>query len=118
MKHDNSTMQEGGKSGIPIGAFALGALAGALAGILLAPKAGKEMREDIKDTLANMRDEITERLSELKDVTQEKYHSIVDAVIESYKATKELTDQQAREIKSDLERGYNDIREAAGRIKG
>lgn len=116
MEHTNST-QETGKGGIPISAFALGALAGAIAGILLAPKAGRETREDIKETLATIKDDIAERLSELKEVTQEKYHSVVDAVVEGYQSAKHITAQQASEIKADLAEGYDNIKQAAGKAK-
>ncbi|MEW6353881.1 MAG: YtxH domain-containing protein [Pseudomonadota bacterium] len=116
MKHSDT--QEGSRGGIPMGAFALGALTGALAGILLAPKAGRETREDIKETLVTLKDDIAERLSELKEVTQEKYRDVVDSVIEAYKSTKELTEQQAQEARSNLEKGYEEVKEAADRMRG
>ena len=53
--------------------IAVGAVAGAIAGLLLAPKSGEELRNDIKEDLMEIKDQIVERLKKLDDVTQEKY---------------------------------------------
>ena len=109
---ENDYTQEAAKSGIAIGSLALGAIAGAIAGILFAPKSGRETRDEIKDTLTKVKDDVAVRLSELKDITQETYHNVVDSVVQAYQDTRELTDEQATRIKSDLNEGYDDIKKA------
>lgn len=105
------------KSGLAVGSMALGAIAGAIAAILFAPKSGRETREDIKDTLTRIKDETAEKLSEMKDLTMETYHSTVDSVLQSYKDAKEITEEQAGEIKADLQKGYEDVKQARSKAK-
>lgn len=114
MKQNDHT-QESEKSGIAIGSLALGAIAGAIAGLLFAPKSGRETRGEIADTLTTIKDEIAVRLSELKDITQDTYHSVVDSVVQVYQDTREITDEQAVKIKSDLDKGYDEIKKATKR---
>lgn len=47
--------------------FIFGAVAGTVAGVLLAPKAGKETREDIKDWLAERREKGSALLGRLRE---------------------------------------------------
>jgi gas vesicle protein len=110
MSHQNS---HHAKAGIPIGAFAVGALAGALAGILLAPKSGKETRADIQDTVMKMKDDLTEKLMDLKEVTEDKYKEIAASVVATYEKSKAITTEQAHEIKEDLMDGYDELKKAA-----
>lgn len=98
--------------GLGIGSLALGAIAGAVAGILLAPKAGKETRQDIKSTLMHIKDDVAAKISELKDITEHTYHSVIDTVVKTYEDTKQLTADEAGTIKADLADGYDDIKHA------
>jgi gas vesicle protein len=54
-------------SGGTLAAFLLGAVAGAVAGVLLAPKSGKETREELADWLQERRAKGEEFLSKIKD---------------------------------------------------
>lgn len=114
--NENDSTHNTAKSGIALGSLALGAIAGAIAGILFAPKSGKETRDEITDTLTKVKDEVAVRLSELKDITQETYHNVVNSVVQAYHDTRELTDEQASQIKSDLNEGYEDIKKASNKI--
>lgn len=102
---------------IPIGAFAIGALAGALAGVLFAPKSGKETREDIKDAVAKINRDVAHRLSSLKEVTEDKYHQIVESVVGAYEKNKDVTQAQARVLKKDLRKGYGDLKKIAAEAR-
>src|SRR5665647_932145 len=53
--------------------FLRGALLGLMAGLLVAPRSGKEMRENIKKHYEEISDRISEELSRFKDITQETY---------------------------------------------
>src|SRR5688500_15912399 len=101
-------MDQNNKHGIPVGAFALGAIAGAVAGLLLAPKSGKEMRQDLKDTMEKLKDDIAQKLSQAKDITQDTYHNIVDSVVKSYEDAKKITKEEAEDIRTELQDGYQE----------
>jgi gas vesicle protein len=105
------------KAGIPIGAFAVGALAGALAGILLAPKSGKETRADIQETVMKVKDDLVVKLTELKEITEDKYKEIAAAVVAKYEDTKAITTEQAEEIKENLMNGYEELKKVAKEAK-
>lgn len=105
--------EESGKAGIGLGSLALGAVAGVIAGILLAPKAGVDTRHDLTDTLNKVKDDIALKLGELKEFTEQTYHSTVDSVVQTYQDAKTITENQASEIKNDLAKGYDDIKKAS-----
>ena len=50
-------------------AAALGALVGGIAGILFAPKSGKETRGDIKEAVEKATVEVKEKAEEVRDLT-------------------------------------------------
>lgn len=91
--------------------IAVGAVAGVIAGLLLAPKSGQETRDEINAALAEIKDKIAERLATLKDVTQEKYEEVVKAVIAEYTAAKSITADQAQEFEARLRDGYDAVRQ-------
>jgi gas vesicle protein len=66
-------------------AFLLGAAAGAAAGVLLAPKSGKETREQIGDWLKERREQGAEFLSKVK----EESHAKKEQLSTAYKAGKQ-----------------------------
>lgn len=105
------------KGGISVGAFAVGALAGAIAGLLLAPKSGKETRADIQGTVMKIKDDLVAKLSELKEISEDKYKEIAASVVESYEKSKDITTEQAQEIKENLLDGYQELKKVAEETK-
>ena len=91
--------------------FAVGAVAGAIAGILLAPKSGKETRDDIKAELVEIKDKLVEHLEALEEFTQEKYDEVVKTVVAEYTAAKKLPAETAKELETSLRDGYEAIRQ-------
>ncbi|MEI6499862.1 MAG: YtxH domain-containing protein [Armatimonadota bacterium] len=83
---------------------------GASAGLVLAPKSGQELRNDIKENLMEIKDQIVERLEKLEDVTQEKYDEVVKVVLAEYSAAKKITDDEAKELEATLRDGYEAIK--------
>ena len=63
------------KGKLALGAL-LGAAAGFAAGILTAPKSGKETREDLKDTANKLKTEATDELEKAKGVATEKGNEV------------------------------------------
>ena len=89
----------------------IGAVAGAIAALLLAPKSGQETRDEIKAHLEDIKDAIVKRLQDAGEFTQEKYDEIVKAVIAEYEAAKKITADEAKDIEARLRAGYEGIRE-------
>ena len=90
--------------------IAIGALAGAIGGLLLAPKSGPELRGDIKAHLNEIKDKIVAKLEGAGDFTKEKYEQVVKAVVGEYEAAKKITVDEAEEIKARLHSGYESIK--------
>lgn len=84
--------------------FAAGALTGALVGaglaLLLAPKAGTELREELSESMTSLRDAVARRYRELAEragVEIENLEERVDAAAESIEVSaRELLDRSAR----------------------
>ena len=92
--------------------FLRGALLGLLAGLLVAPRSGKETRENMKKHYEEISDRIAEELCHIKDITQETYTQVVGAVVHGFVEAKKITADEAAEIKSELKKGFEDIRES------
>lgn len=90
--------------------IAIGAVAGAIATILLAPKSGKETREEIKAHMDEIKDGIIKRLEEAGEFSKEKYEEIVTAVLGEYEAAKKITLEEAKDIEASLHEGYETIK--------
>jgi len=67
-------------SGSNVVFFLLGAVVGAAAGVLLAPKSGKETREQLTDWLDERRERGAELLHKIKDAVPEKKDQITAAI--------------------------------------
>jgi len=92
--------------------FLKGVLFGVVAGILLAPKSGRETREEIKKIYAEITDRITEELARLKEVTRDAYNEVVHSVVNAYVQAKQITTMEAEQIIAELKDGYDKIRVA------
>lgn len=55
---------------------AIGAVIGFVSGILLAPKSGKETREDIKNTALSTKDAVVENANKAKEATVQKANDL------------------------------------------
>ena len=84
------------KVGKALGLFIFGAVAGAVAGVLFAPRSGKETRENIGTWLKNRREQTKETISELR----EKTHLQKEKLLAAVKAGREVYKQN--EPKNDL----------------
>lgn len=107
------------KSGLAIGSLVIGAIAGAVAGILFAPKSGKETRDDLKDTLTQVKDDVASKIAHLdiQELTQNAYQTVVNTVLRTYEDAKKLSSDEVTNIRSDLDKGYEEIKEAASKAR-
>jgi gas vesicle protein len=90
--------------------FLKGALVGVIAGILMAPKSGKETRGEIKRYYEEISDRISEELARMKEVSRETYDQVVSSVILSYQEARKITAREAELIKQTLADGFEKIR--------
>lgn len=91
--------------------IALGAVAGAIAGLLLAPKSGRETRDEIKAELAELNGKLVARLEMLEDFTRETYAEAVAAVIAECAAARKIPADQIKELETRLKDGYETVRQ-------
>ncbi|MBU0610254.1 MAG: hypothetical protein KKI08_20385 [Armatimonadetes bacterium] len=87
---------------------AVGAVTGAVAG---AVGALLDKRDDIKADLEEIKTKIVARLAGAGDLTQDKYEAVVEAVIGESATTKQITADEASELKAELQGGYEAIRQ-------
>ena len=90
--------------------FLKGVLWGVLAGILLAPRAGRETREEIKKIYGEITDRITDDLARLKEVSRDTYNQVIQSAVNAYLETKKITKKEAEQIIAELKEGYDKIR--------
>jgi gas vesicle protein len=93
--------------------IAVGAVAGVIATLLLAPKSGKETREEIKSHLEEIKDAVVKRLQAAGEFTKASYEEAVHAVVGEYETAKKITEDEAQEIETRLREGYEAIKETA-----
>ena len=98
--------------------IAVGAVAGAIATILLAPRSGQETRDGIKAHLDEIRDRIAQELGKTQKLTKRKYEGIVRAVIAEYEAAKKISLEEAQEIEARLHDGYETVKATVPRPAG
>jgi len=98
--------------GVIIGA-SVGVLAGAIAGILFAPKSGKETRKDIAKYLYEIKEKIADELSKVGKITKEKYGEVVNKVLKIYEVEKKITAEDAVDIKNKLTKNYEKVAKIA-----
>lgn len=89
----------------------IGALAGIITGILIAPRSGKETRDVLYAKYSDIKDDLMEKLGEVKNITKENYGQIVDEVILKYQKSKRISEEEAEKFKEDLKAGFNKIKD-------
>lgn len=107
--------------------LALGAVVGAVAGVLYAPKSGKETREDIKnksievkdnatklyaDARASLERKVTEIKKLNKKISLEKYNELVTEVINELKDRTTMSEEATKKLKQQLKNDYKKIESA------
>ena len=104
-----------------------GVVAGAIAGVLLAPKSGKETREDIQklatdlkgkaeDLYADAKKKLDKKVKAVKDlgkkIDEKKYTTLVNEIVDEYKSKDLLTSDSAKKLGSQLKREWTTVKKA------
>jgi gas vesicle protein len=89
----------------------VGVLGGGIAGILLAPKSGKETRDDITGYIHEMKDKIAAELEKAGKVSKETYNAIVEKVVKVYELEKKISPKDAKAIKDRLDKNFAKVKE-------
>ena len=105
----------------------LGVVAGAVTGILLAPKSGKETREDIKkvatdikgkaeDIYSDAKKKLEKKVKAVKDlgnkIDEKKYSSLVNEIVDEYKSKDVLTSDSAKKLGTQLKKDWTTVKKA------
>ncbi len=107
--------------------LAIGAIAGAVAGVLFAPKAGAETRKDIQELAENVRDKAVDTYSEARKkvekkvksmkalgekIDEKKYSAIVNEIVDEYKSKDILSSDSAKKLGSQLKKDWTTVKKA------
>jgi gas vesicle protein len=107
--------------------LATGAIVGAVAGILLAPKSGEETREDIKKIAENIKEKATDVYSEARGkvekkvkslkalgekIDEKKYSSLVSEIVDEYKSKDVLSSDAAKKLGTQLKKDWTTVKKA------
>jgi gas vesicle protein len=88
--------------------FLIGLGAGALAGLLLAPKSGKQLRRDLKHGYEDARDAVSDWADEAKDQVREAGERVRDVASRGVEIAEELRDaarEKTEPIRRVIQRG-------------
>ncbi|TVR37776.1 MAG: YtxH domain-containing protein [Cryomorphaceae bacterium] len=88
MKNSNSAVKQSKNIGLIIGSILVGAVAGSVATLFLAPQKGKDLRNEI----ANKADEI-------KDLVKSKYNKLFNNLKQDFEKEKELAKVKVQDVK-------------------
>lgn len=94
---------------------AIGAILGAAAAFLMAPKSGKEMREQIKKMVSDLSKKIHEEAEKAGSLTKESYDRIVDTLVEEYKKGKDMAEDVMNEVKEELKSKWEEVKAEMGK---
>jgi gas vesicle protein len=78
----------------------LGAIAGVIGGLLLAPKSGKETRDDIKKLALKLSKEIKTNVEDTESKVKEVFGEVTDATLAKYKEIRTMVIDKVAAVKT------------------
>lgn len=82
---------------------------GGILGVLLAPKSGKQVRQDLRKAYKATSKDIAKRINNIEDISKSKYDQVVEAVINEYKKLDPMTKEQIESLKATLQNKWSEI---------
>jgi len=82
---------------------------GGILGVLLAPKSGKQVRQDLRKAYKSTSKDIAKRINNIEDISKSKYDQVVEAVINEYKKLDPMTQEQIESLKAKLQNKWSEI---------
>jgi gas vesicle protein len=107
--------------------LAFGAIVGAVAGILLAPKSGEETRKDIQKLAGDLKEKAVDVYSEArmkvekkvkslkalgKKIDEKKYAALVNEIVDEYKKKDVLGSDSAKKLATQLKKDWLVVKKA------
>ncbi len=93
--------------------FAVGAALGAIAGILFAPRSGKESQKLLKAKAHAIKGMVAAKAAALRKLSEKAYENLVEEAVMLAKKQK-MTARQIEELKQDLLERYKDLKQQLG----
>jgi len=88
----------------------IGAVLGIATGLLIAPKSGKNLREDIKKIPGDFYKYITPQIKKLKEMGEEQYNNFIDEGVKKYVKIKKLTQDEEKILKKEAKSSWKHIK--------
>ena len=90
-------------------AVVLGTIAGAIAGVLLAPKSGKETRANAKKFADDFKKNVAKETAKMSKITQKKYNEIVDMLAKDYEMAKKFKENELDDLIKDVKSRWKQV---------
>jgi gas vesicle protein len=90
-------------------ALLAGLAIGGILGVLLAPKSGKQVRQDLRKAYKATSKDIAKRINNIEDISKSKYDQVVESVVNEYKKLDPMTQEQVESLKSTLQNKWSEI---------
>ncbi|GAC1412500.1 MAG: hypothetical protein NVSMB66_1630 [Candidatus Doudnabacteria bacterium] len=107
MSHHHEENDKGTAIGLGILGFALGAVVG----MFMAPKSGKETRENLTNWTSNMSDDLNKKLKDTKDMSEDKYKATIDEVAYKYRKMRGIERTELEDFVDDLKMRWARIKD-------
>ncbi len=93
------------------GAGLLGFALGALAGVFLAPRSGRETREKAVNWMNNMSEELNRRVNNVQDMSALKYNALVDEIAYKYRKMRGIKQNEVDDFVADLKMRWDRVKD-------
>jgi gas vesicle protein len=89
----------------------IGLAFGAVLGMLLSPRSGKENRERAQSWMQKMSDDLNYQMKQTRDLTESRYHSMVDDLSHKYSKVQSIKQDELADFTRDLKNRWERIKQ-------
>lgn len=105
------------RGGSGLGAFLLGAIAGAVTALLFAPKTGEETQRELREGARKLRRDAEEKIADLRDTVEEGAQRVRGDVSQRVESAREEVRDRKRQAEEALKAGKEAARQARGDLE-